>query len=109
MRYLRGSFRLRADILSECILYWWSFFCRLVFILAPILFALCGVRLADCGFGELLLFWLPAHLSYRVSVKYLSTNIRNARWSRIIDTILAPYLVIPVCWNPSASINGNSM
>ena len=76
--------------------YWWSFFCRLVFILAPILFALCGVRLADCGFGELLLFWLPAHLSYRVSVKYLSTNIRNARWSRIIDTILAPYLVIPV-------------
>lgn len=89
------SFAARISYLNAY-LYWWSFFCRLVFILAPILFALSGFRLADCGFGELLLFWLPAHLSYRVSVKYLSTNIRNARWSRIIDTILAPYLVLPV-------------
>lgn len=29
-------------------------------------------------------------------MEYLSTNIRNMRWSQIIDTILAPYLIIPV-------------
>ena len=46
--------------------------------------------------GALLIFWLPSHLSYRVSVEYLSGNIRNVRWSQIIDTILAPYLIIPV-------------
>ena len=77
-------------------LYWWSFLCRMIFILAPILFALSGFRLVECGFGELLLFWLPSHLSYRISVEYLSGNIRNVRWSQIIDTILAPYLIIPV-------------
>ena len=77
-------------------LYWWSFLCRMVFILAPILFALSGVRLVECSFWELLLFWLPSHLSYRAAMEYLSTNIRNVRWSQIIDTILAPYLIIPV-------------
>lgn len=77
-------------------LYWWSFLCRMIFILSPILFALFGFRLVECGFWELLLFWLPSHLSYRVSMGYLSTNIRNMRWSQIIDTILAPYLIIPV-------------
>lgn len=77
-------------------LYWWTFLCRTIFILSPILFALFGFRLVECGFWELLLFWLPSHLSYRVSMGYLSTNIRNMRWSQIIDTILAPYLIIPV-------------
>ena len=77
-------------------LYWWSFLCRLVFILSPILFALFGFRLAECGFWELMLFWLPSHLCYRAAMEYLSTNIRNIRWSQIIDTILAPYLIIPV-------------
>ena len=69
-------------------LYWWSFLCRMIFILAPILFALFGFRLVECGFWELLVFWLPSHLLYRVSMEYLSTNIRNVRWSQIIDTIL---------------------
>ena len=77
-------------------MYWWSFLCRMVFILSPVLYALFGFRLVECGFWELLLFWLPSHLSYRVSMGYLSTNIRNVRWSQIIDTILAPYLIIPV-------------
>ena len=29
-------------------------------------------------------------------MRYLSTNIRNMRWSQIIDTILAPYLIFPL-------------
>lgn len=77
-------------------LYWWSFFCRLVFILSPILFALFDIQLARCGFWELILFWLPAHVSSSISMRYLSTNVRNLRWSQIIDTILAPYLILPV-------------
>lgn len=77
-------------------LYWWSFFCRMVFIISPILFALFGFQLVECSFWELILFWLPSHLSYSISVRFLSTNVRNLRWSQIIDTILAPYLVVPV-------------
>lgn len=77
-------------------LYWWSFFNRMVFILAPVLFALFDLQLVECGFWELMIFWLPSHGFYTVSVRYLSTNIRSMRWSQIIDTILAPYLILPV-------------
>lgn len=77
-------------------LYWWSFLCRMIFILAPILYALYGFRIVECGFWELILFWLPSHLCGQAAMKYLSTNIRNMRWSQIIDTILAPYLIFPV-------------
>lgn len=76
--------------------YWWSFFNRLVFILAPVLFALFDFQLVECGFWELVIFWLPSHLLYSLSVRYLSTNVRTMRWSQIIDTILAPYLIFPV-------------
>ena len=31
-------------------LYWWSFLCRMIFIMAPILFALFGFQLVECGF-----------------------------------------------------------
>ncbi|MFQ7288242.1 MAG: glycosyltransferase family 2 protein [Lacrimispora saccharolytica] len=77
-------------------LYWWSFLARMIFILAPILFALFGFQLVECDFFELLLFWLPSYLLYGASSRYASTNIRNLKWSQIIDTILSPYLIVPV-------------
>lgn len=77
-------------------LYWWSFFFRMVFILSPVLFALFDFQLVSCGFWELLAFWLPSHFLSSLSMRYLSTNVRTLRWSRIIDTILAPYLIVPV-------------
>lgn len=77
-------------------LYWWSFLARFIFILAPVLFALFHVQLVECGFWELLFFWLPSHLLHQTTSRYLSTNIRNLRWSQIIDTILCPYLILPV-------------
>lgn len=64
--------------------------------MAPIMFALFDIKLVECGFLELLCFWLPYYLTYNMSVRYLSTNIRNMRWSQVIDTILAPYLIVPV-------------
>lgn len=76
--------------------YWWSFFNRMVFILAPVLFALFGFQMVECDFWELIIFWLPSHVLYSFSVRYLSTNVRTMRWSQIIDTILAPYLIFPV-------------
>ena len=33
-------------------MYWWSFLCRMVFILAPVLYALFGFRLVECGFWD---------------------------------------------------------
>ncbi|WP_317855300.1 glycosyltransferase family 2 protein [Chakrabartyella piscis] len=74
-------------------LYWWSFFNRLIFILAPILFALFDFRVVNCSFEELLILWLPAYICYSASFRFLSSNVRTNRWSQTIDTIFAPYLI----------------
>lgn len=77
-------------------LYWWSFFNRLIFILAPLLFALFDFQIVNTGFLEVIVFWLPAYFFYSISMRHLSSNIRNQRWSQIIDTIFMPYLIVPV-------------
>jgi len=77
-------------------LYWWSFFHRLIFILAPILFALFDFQIVNAEFWQILVFWLPSYFCYSMSMRYLSSNIRNQRWSQVIDTIFMPYLIVPV-------------
>lgn len=76
--------------------YWWSFFNRLIFILSPILFALFDFQIVNSHFWDVVVFWLPAYFFYSISMRFLSGNIRNQRWSQIIDTIFMPYLIIPV-------------
>jgi len=77
-------------------MYWWSFFNRLIFILAPILFALFDFQIVNTSFWQILVFWLPSYFCYSMSMRYLSSNIRNQRWSQVIDTIFMPYLIVPV-------------
>ncbi|MFD1176440.1 glycosyltransferase family 2 protein [Paenibacillus puldeungensis] len=77
-------------------MYWWSFFNRLIFILAPILFALFDFQIVNASFWGILVFWLPSYFCYSMSMRYLSSNIRNQRWSQVIDTIFMPYLIVPV-------------
>lgn len=77
-------------------LYWWSFFNRLIFILSPILFALFDFQIVNTTFWQILIFWLPSYFFYSLSMRYLSSNIRNQRWSQVIDTIFMPYLIWPV-------------
>ena len=74
-------------------LYWWSFLNRLVFILAPIMFALFDFQIMEATFKELLILWLPSYFFYSTSFRYLSSNIRTNRWSQTIDIILAPYMI----------------
>lgn len=76
--------------------YWWSFARRIIFTMSPIVFALFGMRIAICGFWDLIAFWAPSHLFYSIAMRSLSSDTRNQRWCQIIDTILAPYLVLPV-------------
>ena len=77
-------------------LYWWSFFNRLIFILSPILFALFDFQIVNTGFWDIIIFWLPSYFFYSTAMRYLSGNIRNQRWSQVVDTIFMPYLIVPV-------------
>lgn len=89
------SFSARVTYLNA-FLYWWSFFNRIIFILAPIMFALFDFQVVDCNLIQLLIFWLPSYFFYSLSMKQLSNNVRSQKWSQIIDTTLAPSLIVPV-------------
>ena len=76
--------------------YWWSFGRRLVFTFAPIMFALFDQQVVNTTFLQILAIWGPQYFFYSLAVRCLSSDTRNQRWNQIIDTILAPFLVIPV-------------
>jgi cellulose synthase (UDP-forming) len=76
--------------------YWWSFGRRLVFTFAPILFALFDIQVVNTTFWAILAIWGPQFLFHSLAVRCLSSDTRNQRWDQIIDTILAPFLIVPV-------------
>ncbi|MHC5374463.1 glycosyltransferase [Enterococcus sp. LJL120] len=77
-------------------LYWWSFFRRLLYILAPILFTVFGVMVVDTNFWNLLLFWLPSYYFLHLAMQDLSSDIRTQRWGEVQETIFAPFLILPI-------------
>jgi cellulose synthase (UDP-forming) len=83
--------------------YWWSFGRRLVFTFAPIMFALFDLQVVNTTFWEILAIWGPQYIFYTLAIRSLSSDTRNQRWNQIIDTILAPFMVIPYCSRPSVS------
>lgn len=81
--------------ISYCssLLYWYTPLRRLMYILAPILFAVFGIQVVKCSFIDLLLWWLPQYVVYQYAIKQFSKNIRTNRLSNIYDTILFPSLL----------------
>lgn len=77
-------------------LYWWSFFRRLLYVFAPILFTVFNIRVVDTDFWILMCFWLPSYFLLQSAMTSVSGEIRSQRWGEIQETIFAPYLVIPV-------------
>ena len=90
------SFKAKLSYYS-CELYWWSFFRRFVFVLAPIIFVLFNVPVIISGVWGMFIVWLPSYLMMMIATKTVSSKIRNPTWSIIIDTIMYPYLVVPIC------------
>ncbi len=79
-----------------CELYWWSYLRRFVFMLAPILFTIFNVPVIICSPWEMIVFWLPSYLATILAMREFSSEIRNSRWSNIVDTVMFPYLIIPI-------------
>lgn len=96
-RFLLGKlpFLSRLSYLS-CLLYWWTFLRRIVYILSPILFTVFGVLVVRTELWGILLIWLPSYLIYNHSLRLLSGKVRDQKWSNIVDTILCPYMILPI-------------
>lgn len=79
-----------------CLFYWWTFIRRFIYILAPILYVVFDVLVVRCSLIELACIWLPSYLIYNQTLKILSGKTRNQRWSNIVDTIICPYMIVPI-------------
>ncbi len=76
--------------------YWYAPVKRLSYIMSPILYATFGFMVFRCTLPQVLLFWLPMYLSSNISLRTLSQNIRNTKWTAIYETALFPFLLLPV-------------
>ncbi|MDR0720484.1 MAG: glycosyltransferase, partial [Treponema sp.] len=80
----------------NCYFYWWSFLARLIFILAPILFAVFHLRILICTVSQFLMVWLPYFVLYSITTRMSAGATRNQHWNGVIDTIMFPYLIAPI-------------
>lgn len=89
------SFSQKANYLAS-IWYWYASWKRLIYIMSPILFAAFGVMVVKCTLIEVLIFWLPMYISSNVSLKMMSRNIRTTKWTNLYETVIFPYLLLPI-------------
>lgn len=76
--------------------YWYAPLKRLLCFLLPILCAAFHFMAFKCTLPQVLMFWLPMYISSKISLRMLGRNIRPAKWTGIYETILFPYMLIPV-------------
>ena len=96
-KFLFSNLGIRAKLsYITCFLYWTTFLRRFIYIISPILYSVFGLLIVECSVKELMLIWMPSYLLYNISLRYLSSNLRNQKWSNIVDTIIFPYLVVPI-------------
>lgn len=76
--------------------YWYAPVKRLIYMLSPLLYAAFGFMVFKCTLPEVLLFWLPMYISSNISLKMLSRNIRNTKWTSIYENVLFPFMLVPI-------------
>lgn len=83
-------------VLINSYLYWWSFSRRLIFMAAPVIFALFEQPVVIANLWLLMIFWAPGYFLLHWVLGDTSSSIRNERWGEVQETFFAPYLVLPV-------------
>lgn len=76
--------------------YWYAPLKRLIYIMAPIMYATFGFMVFKCTLPQVLLFWLPMYITSNVSLRMLSRNIRTTKWTGIYETVMFPFMLLPV-------------
>ena len=88
-------------ILINAYFYWWAFFRRMIYMIAPILYALFKIQVVNANFWILMVIWAPGYFLLHYVMGDTSgmgdaAKIRNERWGEVQETFFAPYLFIPV-------------
>jgi len=76
--------------------YWYAPIKRLVYVFSPIMFSVFGFMVIKCTLPEVVMFWLPMYVTSNIALKTLSRNIRTTKWTNIYETIMFPFMLVPV-------------
>ena len=76
--------------------YWYAPLKRLIYIMSPIMYATFNFMVFKCTLPQVLLFWLPMFISSNISLRMLSKNIRSTKWTSIDETVIFPFMLLPV-------------
>lgn len=76
--------------------YWYAPVKRLIYLTAPLMYAVFGITVMRCSFEQMLVFWLPMYLCAVLGIRLLSDGIRTTKWSNIYEVSLFPFLLLPV-------------
>lgn len=80
----------------SCLIYWWTFLRRFIYIVTPILSVFFNLHVVDCTLAQILVFWLPYYFLSNQTLRILSGSTRNQHWNNLIDTTLFPYQILPI-------------
>ena len=76
--------------------YWYAPLKRLIYIMSPIMYAVFGFQVLKCTLPTILLFWLPMYVTSNLSLRMLSRNIRSTKWTSLYETVLFPFMLLPI-------------
>lgn len=78
------------------IVYWLNPFIRAIYLIVPILAGLFRLPVVRCTVGQVLIFWLPYMVVTGWAFRKLTHNIRSSHLTNIYDTIMFPFLILPI-------------
>ncbi len=76
--------------------YWYSPLKSLIYILAPLMFAVFAIPVFKCSWPEIVMYWLPMFLLQDLCLRVNSRNTISVKWSGIYETSVMPHLLIPI-------------
>lgn len=76
--------------------YWYTSIKRIIYFIAPLLFAFAGIMVVRCRLYQMFIFWLPMYVTSNICIRRFSRNIRTTKWTDIYETTFAPWLCTTV-------------
>lgn len=80
----------------DSLCYWYGSVKRFIFIMAPILFTVFGVKVLHADLLRVLMFWIPMNWLIKKMFQLYTKNIRTSVWSDIYETIMMPNLMTAI-------------
>ena len=78
------------------VVYWYSPIKNLIYLCAPLAFAVLGLPVFVCSWLDLLIYWLPMYLAQLFCLRMISGDSVSTKWSGIHEVSVMTKLLVPI-------------